>query len=229
MTHIMENGNFDLVSFRALYSEGKNILTNKIYEHRMANQNSDKVLFQPDLGLYVLRPGKNLYNYIVKDNYLWNKCIKTKLYQNALNNLGKKRFSRYMIYEEDRAIIYVLFNISKSIKYISKYGILIILTLGSVTKRRYPINEYFFSKLYFVDIVIDFSKETYENKKILVYLITHLLSMPKSNDFDNFDKINKNLFISCLNRIFNNNFISKEDKLEIKKKIKNNSLKKLFF
>ena len=41
-----------------------------------------------------------------------------------------------MRFEEDRAVIYALFNIAESLKYVGKYGILQIRTHGSMTRRK---------------------------------------------------------------------------------------------
>ena len=172
MINIITQGKFDFISFKAIKTyASKNILNNKIKEHKLANKNVNQILYQPKLGLYPLSPGKKLGTYKINDNYLWNKCIKTKIYRRALKEITKIRFSRYMVYEEDRLIVYVLFNIAESMKYLEKYGILIISRRGSMTRRIYKTKkEYFLCKLYFVDIVIDFSKKSFSNAKVLVYL-----------------------------------------------------------
>jgi hypothetical protein len=33
--------------------------------------------------------------------YIFSRCIRTKIYKKALNKLGKERYSRYMLLEED--------------------------------------------------------------------------------------------------------------------------------
>ena len=217
MINIISLGNFDFISFKAISTyTSKNISNNRVRDRRSANSNFNKILYQPELGLYPLSPGKKLGSYIIKDNFLWNKCITAKIYRKVLDKITKIRFSRYMIYEEDRLIVYALFNFAESMKYLEKYGILIISRKGSMTRRVYKTKKaYFLSKLYYVDIVIDFSKNSFYNKKVLVHLIIHLLKMLKFNRFDKLEKNDKKLIISCINRCLNNKYVSKEDKEKI--------------
>ena len=35
--------------------------------------------------------------YFIEDNFLWNKCIKTSVYQKGLNLFGEERYKRFMI------------------------------------------------------------------------------------------------------------------------------------
>ena len=115
--------------------------------------------------------------YRVVENFLWSKCIKTDIYKIALKKIGKERYSRYMRYEEDRTVLYVLFNIAESIKFVGKYGILQTRTRGSMTRRNSKNKklEMFICKLYFADIVIDFNKEAFENRRLLSYINYYLL------------------------------------------------------
>ena len=62
-------------------------------------------------------------NYLgLQDNFLWNKCIKTEIYQKGLNLFGENRYKRYMIFHEDYIIVLILFNVAESYKYLNKYG-----------------------------------------------------------------------------------------------------------
>ena len=75
------------------------------------------------MGDYPIRPTDKLGTYNLSDVYLWNKCISTKLYQKALNKLGEERYSRFMLAGEDVLVVFVMFNIAESFKFIGKYGI----------------------------------------------------------------------------------------------------------
>ena len=217
MINITNFGNFDFISFKAISTfNSDNVSNNIIYDYTDANNNLIQILYQPQLGLHPLRPGKTFDTYIVEDNYLWNKCIKAKIYRKVLKAITKNRFSRYMVYEEDRLINYVLFNFAERMKYLEKYGILIFFRKGSMTRRKYKRKKkYFLSKLYYADIIIEFSKKSFLNKKVIVHLIIYLLNMLKFNRFEKLDESNKNLFISCINRCLSNKYIKKEDKKKI--------------
>ena len=217
--NIARKGGFDIVSFKCIFSSyGKNILTNNIRENYYNFHYDNKVLFQPELGLYPVRPGAQLGSYKVIENYIWSKCIKTKVYQTSLNKIGKDRYSRYMIFEEDRTVLYVLFNIAESIKFLGKYGILQISTKGSVTRSHKKYTQRFQCMLFFADIVIDFNKETIESRKLLIYIITFLIQNPALKIISE-SNYNKKLFISCVNRILNYKCISTHDKDEIRKRL----------
>lgn len=71
-------------------------------------------------------------------------------------------------------------------------------------------------ELYVLDTAIDFTKDNFENKKLLIYLITHLMKRPNLKETFETNEENKKLFISCLNKILNDECISKENKEEIK-------------
>jgi hypothetical protein len=115
--------------------------------------------------------------------------------------MGKEKYSRYMRFEEDRAVLYALFNVAESIKFVGKYGILQIKTHGSMTRRRKKRLEIFLCKLYFADIVIDFNKETIQSRRLLVYIY------------------NLKLFISCVDRVLNYKYVSDNDKIIIRKSL----------
>ena len=214
MINIILLGNFDFISFNVIITyKIKNILNSKIKEFKFANNNFNRILFKPELELYPLKPGNKLGNYIVKDNFLWNKCIKAKLYKKVLKKIKENKFSRFMIYEEDRLIIYVLYNFAESMKFVKKYGILKIRNEGSITRKSYmKSKEYFLSILYFADIIIDLSKNSLPNRKVLVYIMSYLLYLLNFNCFDKLNAYDKKIFISCLNRIISNKYVSFEDK-----------------
>ena len=50
------------------------------------------------------------------------KCFKAEIYKEAINKIGEETYSRYMDYDEDILINYVIFQIAKSMKYVEKYA-----------------------------------------------------------------------------------------------------------
>ena len=220
ITNIANRKNFDIIEFKGIASSyNQNILNNKIKEYLFTQHVSNKVLYQPELGLFPLIPGKRLGSFLIRDSTLCNKCIKSKIYQKTLNKIGKDRYSRYMILDEDRTIIYSLFNIAESMKYVQKYGILIIPVIGSTTRRVHKFSEIFLYKLYFCDIAITFSKDSYESRKPIVYLMIYLLDNNFLREIAKSNEYNKKLIISCINRVLYYNYISDEEKKEIRKRV----------
>ena len=222
ITNIADKGNFDLISYNVIYSfGGTNIFTNRMTDKLTSFHRSNQVLFQPELAKYPFRPGRTLGNYYIIDSYIWNKCVKAKIYKRMLKKVGKTRYSRYMKFEEDRTDVYALFNIAESIKYLSKFGYLLIKTSGSSTNSIHAKNEIFICILYFVDISIDFTRKTFENSNLLVYLITFLMKLPEFKSVYYSNEYNKKLINSCIDRILNNKYISVEYKKEIRKRALN--------
>ena len=220
ITNIAEKGGFDLVGYRIIFSTfGLNILQSHISEYYFSDHVNNKVLYQPELGLYPLRPGKSFDNYDIKDVFLWNKCIKTNVYQTALNKVGEKRYSRYMLAHEDVVATCFLFNTAESMKYIGKYGILHKYTGGSASFRRFPEKDWNRFNLYLTDIAIDFTKDTFDSRRLLVYLIISILEKKTLKETLQENENNKELFNSCLNKILNMKYISNEDKEEIRKRV----------
>ena len=111
MTNIADKGDFDIIGFKALSASiSSNNLPIHAFEAYYQGQTNNQVLFQPELGLYPLRNGTKYGEYHIYDVYLWNKCIKTDVYQIALNKVGVERYSRHMLIHEDVVETCFLFN-----------------------------------------------------------------------------------------------------------------------
>ena len=124
--------------------------------------------------MYPIRTGKKPGTYGLFDIFLWGKCIKTQIYQKALNKLGSQRYSRFMIRYEDIVTNYMICNTAESLIYVEKYGIYHIVRSGSGTsvgKKKVSRN---INLLYLIDIVIDFSLDYPNNKKLAAYLIINI-------------------------------------------------------
>jgi glycosyltransferase involved in cell wall biosynthesis len=227
ITNIADKGNFDIVEFKGIMSllSDDDILNRRIRDISHSDHELNLVLFQPKLGAFPFTEkkkkdgGYNGYNIITV--FLWGKCIKTKIYQKALNKFGKERYSRYMIRHEDIVAIYILFNTAESYKFVGKYGIFHIHRGDSASKKidRIEINLY---NLYFTDAVLDFSQNISKNKNLEISLVISLLDNNKLYEILKYRDFNYNLklFISCLDRILNSKYILDNKKNEIKSKIK---------
>ena len=155
ITTIAIKDNIDITEFRGILMKGKNFLDTTIENIHFTNHKLNNILNQPDLGDYPIKPifsKKGIY-YKLKDVYLWNKCIKTIIYRNALNYLGEKKYSRFMLAHEDLLIIFILFNIAKSFKFVGKFGICHFSRFGSAfgqTDRwQHHLKELLFNRNYY--------------------------------------------------------------------------------
>ena len=216
--NIANKDDFDIVEFKCIFTHGLgnlkgNDLVNVMFSYHKVNLE----LKQPELGYFPIQPKNATEGYFIEDNYLWNKCIKTSIYQKGLNLIGEERYKRFVIMNEDLIIVVLLFNIAESFKFVGKYGVLNIPNSGGHAEGQIIYNKY---EVYVLDVMVDFSKDVIENKKIIVRYTIKLLKS------DNFiftlkDDDVKKLFKSILDRIYKCKLISDEDK----NKIKNLSMK----
>ena len=220
ITKVADKGDFDIVEFKGIFSlrGGSNLLENRIQDTYFSGHKLNLVMFQPELGNYPIRPGNELGEFDIYDVYLWTRCIKTKVYQKALNKLGEERYSRFMLIHEDIVATCILFNTAESYKFIGKYGVFHIQRQGSaswISLWDVENNKYM---IYVLDVVIDFTRETIENKKLLVYLIIYLFNQSRMEKTLESNEYIYKLFISCLDRILDSKYISDEYKNEIRKR-----------
>ena len=216
--NIADKDSFDIVEFRCINSVGfSNINNNILRDVMFTNHPLNLVLTQPELGFFPIQPKNETGEISIEDNYLWNKCIKTTIYQKALNLFGEQRYSRFMTFNEDLIIVVLLFNVAESFKFIGKYGVLNVPNSGGGGTNQVTMNLY---EMYILDTMIDFSKEFQKNKKIIVQYTIKLLGRERFDETLK-DEENKKLFKSILDKIYECKLISQEDKDEIKKRSTN--------
>ena len=141
--------------------------------------------------------------------------FKGETYKKALNYIGKKKYSRYMIANEDCVATFILLNTANSYKYISKYGIYNIVRHGSAISlniEKQLLNDV--KELYFADIILDFEKNTTTFKNIIPVVTFNVLNLKLLEKAINNNK-NKKILYSLLDRVLNLDYISNETKNKI--------------
>ena len=154
---INKNIECDIVGFKAVQAES---YLDDIYEMkdlRNYKYKNNLTVLQPELSIWLI---SKYSKFEPHDVTIWGKIIKTNIYINAINLLGKKRYSTYMSWAEDTSMNHVIFNIANSFKFIDKYGIF---HLNNNTTASYTqsINNHFFGELFLTDIIYDFSKQNH--------------------------------------------------------------------
>ena len=177
ITFIADKGNFDIVEFKGMQTRQKgNKIFNKLEDTNWGNHKLNLVLFQPELGDYSLRASKKMGDYDKYDVYLWNKCIKTKIYQEALDKMGEDRYSRFMLAHEDVVGVFFLFNTAQSFKFVGKYGIFHIQSeqtaFGKTTQIVHDLKH-----IYLLDVVLEFSHNTNEHRKLIPNILIKVLKL----------------------------------------------------
>ena len=202
-----EQGGYDIVEFNAVrgYSYIPHILDmiDDIYHDNPNNL----VLHQPELGFHsIIKNGKFESNSI----HIWGKCLKSSIYKKAVNIIGKKRYSHYMTWAEDTSVVFLLFNIAESFKFISKYGVFHLMSTKTACYTE-SIENILFGELYLLDIMYDFSKNNYEAKKYIKLKALEIRQLSFFNTAIN-KKSNKEYLKNILKKIINCKYINLEDK-----------------
>ena len=161
---------FDIVGFNAVKAKSyfDNIYNMKdISNYKYKN---NLIVLQPELSIWLISiNGK----FCPHDVTLWGKIIKTKLYINAINLLGKNRYSTYISWAEDTSMNYVIFNIANNFKFIHKYGIFHLVSHYTASYTQ-PINNHFFGELFLTEIIFDFSNNN-QNKIFSAFSVLFIL------------------------------------------------------
>ena len=220
--NIANKGNFDIIIFNLICTDLKpDVYTTNIFLSALEiNNKPNLVLYQPELGYTAISPSDNIEFPFVKEIFVRPKCIKTKIYKEALNKYGEQRCLRYMLADEDILSNYILFNTAKVAKYVPKYGYLYLNNENSFSKTQKDRVKFTIYRIYLFDAMIDFSLNLANNKKVLVNFILFILNNRYLRDALNSDDYNNNLFISCLDRFFNCSLISDEHKNLVVKRVK---------
>jgi hypothetical protein len=197
---------FDIIEFKILYVFKNNITIDigNIYYRK------SYTLSQPELGVYPISKNGTfkLNGYII-----WNKCIKTDLYKKAVNILGKDRYSYFISWNEDVIIIFIIFNLAQSYKFINKHGILHIISKSSASKTQ-SINNKFFGDIFLLDVLFDFSKNT-SDKNYAAFQASLIIKKYKSKKSIKREYISYFKFI--LKKLIKSQYITEKNKQNLKR------------
>ena len=196
-----EKTNFDIISFSFIDIEYKDLYEN-INEMRdgYTSHLPDGLIFkQPELPYFPFFRNKR-YNYI--DVNIWGKIYRAEKYKEAFNLLGKERYNVYNAFNEDQIALFAICIVSKSYKYIKKYGIFHTIGHPSALGRAKIVNTQKM-QIFFTEEIFDLSKK--ENKK-------YGLFMAISFKFKNLNEDNKLYLKAVLKKILECQYI--EEKLK---------------
>ena len=222
ISNIADKGDFDIVVFEVIISTllpdaYSTAFGRDIYKkERIPNM----VKYQPELGYYPIQPKPSKTEINLIEVLINGRCVKSKIYKEAIHRLGEEAYSRFMDYDVDIITNYAIFQTAKSMKYVTKYGYIYVQRQGSITKRILDKVKLLVYRIYMLDTLIRLSQDTIKHKEILVNLLNYLLGRQELKDALNTNDYNKNIFNSCVERILNCKYISDENKKEIRNKTK---------
>ena len=168
-------------------------------------------LEQPELGIWMIKfKGK----FLVHNNMIWDKCIKSSIYKKAVDLLGIQRYSNFLSWAEDTCINFIIFNLAKNFKYVYKYGILHFKSnyTASLTQ---SVDTKLFGEIFFLDVIYDFSRNNTEEKN---FIIGQALYINKRYNITKFNNSSNSYYLKyVLKKIMNCNYLSKLNRRKIKK------------
>ena len=205
-----KKGNFDIVGFNAIrgpnYKPRISEMENDIYHDNPDNL----ILNQPELGIHsITKYGK----YEINNIHIWGKCIKTKIYINTINALGAKRYKEFMSWAEDTSMVFALFNIANSYKFISKYGVFHLMSSKTACYTQ-PDENKLFGEIFLLDTLFDFSKNDFQTKK---YVVIKAIEISKINFFQKaiINTKNRKYLNYVIKKIIECKYISNIDKKKV--------------
>ena len=170
-------------------------------------------LEQPELSTWMIKfKGK----FLVHNNMIWDKCMKSSLYKKAVNILGYKRFSKFLIWAEDASMNFVIFNLARNFKYVYKYGIMHYKGNSTATFRQSPEIRVF-GEIFFLDVIYEFSRNNIEDKNLIVGQALYI-----------YDRYNITTFIKSHNSYYLKSVLNKLIKCEYLSKLNIKRLKRQF-
>ena len=214
LTKEAESKNYDIVGFKAIqagsYDSSIIFMRDSCHMH-----NNNFTIYQPQLSLFgIQRNGK----FEVYDLHIWSKCINSIIYKNALNKLGEGIYNQFIVSSEDIVMVFSLFNIANTYRYITKIGI-----FRYVRPRSASGSMNYEHKLYvqilFLDIIFNFTKNTFEDKKFAFYKAVQLRNS-KSYTNSAFNDINIKYLNEVIKKLLSSEYISEKNKKKLKKMFK---------
>ena len=190
-----EKTNFDIIVFHSVFS-------NK-YFPKLDDLVSGPYFHEHYLTLY--QP--ELARFIQNDVLVWTKSIKTIIYQKAVEIMGKKRYSNYLSWAEDSSIMFIIFNVARSLRYLRKYGVFHIEAKFCASFSQ-GIDKIIFGEIFLSNIIFDFARK--KDKKIVMHFISFIA---KRREFG----IHKEYLKNLLNKIIKSRYITLKNKEEIKR------------
>ena len=118
---ITQKKKYDIIGFKAVNVKSYSEKITKIEDLFNYVFPDNLIVLQPELKTWLFRIGEKINPH---DITIWGKIFKSKVYINAINLLGEKKYSIYMSWAEDFSMNFIIFNIAESFIFSHKYGIM---------------------------------------------------------------------------------------------------------
>ena len=206
---IAEENDFDIVEFKSVISKKYNASIEEMKDGGLYNHPHNLIMHQPELGLF---PISRFGSYIRNDLTIREKCVKTEVYKKAINELGVKKYSKKVIWADDASIVFIIFNIAQSFKYVRKYGIFHLETNYNYNKLTFHKKTY--GEIFLIDIVFEFLKNNSDKN----YAVYQALDSAQKTFFNvRYSKKNSIFLKSVIKKILSCQYITEENKKKLRK------------
>ena len=196
------NTNYDIISFKSLFYYNPN----KILDDYFTRIRDNLTVFQPELGIFHMN-GSIIPNNIV----IWGKLIKNEIFKKAVNMLGEEKYTKYINWNEDTSIFFVVSQVAQSFKFIEKYGIMRFLSIGnSSSGQKKEIKM--IGEIFLVEVILDFSKNIDKNRAA-----KRIKNLKQSNNFVLSNNKTKEYFQKVMTKILRDENIEEYYKNELRK------------
>jgi len=201
-----EKGKYDIISFMEVEGEDYYINFKDMKDGSCTYHPNNLIVHQPELKYYTLFKEKE---FSVVDIQIWGKLFKTKVYKNAINLLGKKRYSVFNVLNEDMIGLFSICNIAKSYKYIRKYGLFHFISNSTASKKASK-EHYMNMEIFFCDVIFDLSIDKSKNYAAII-----AIRLRKMFFFPLLNIKTKEYLFYVLNKIIKNKFVEEKYKKQI--------------
>ena len=206
-----KNDNLDVIGFLTVDTWNYTIKISQMKDIYTYLYPDEFYLEQPELSTWMIKFNNN---FLVHNNMIWDKCIKTSIYKESVNLFGISRYSKFISWTEDTSMNFIIFNMAKNFKYIHKYGIFHFRS-NSTASLRQSIDSKIYGEIFFFDVLYDFSKNDSENKNLIIGQAFYIYNRYNINKFN---KDTNSLFLKfVLHKIIRNNYVNKFNKRKLKK------------
>jgi len=203
-----EKENFDIISFMFIDIKDLYGTINEMRDGLKAIKKDVLIVKQPELSYF---PFFRDERYRFVDVSIWGKLYRSEKYKEAVNLLGEERYSVYNAFNEDQIALFAICIVSKSYKYVRKYGLFHTIGHKSALNRA-KIKHIHKMKIFFIEEIFDLSKN--ENKK-------YGLFMALSFNLNNLNEDNNLYLKKVLTKILKCKYIEEKLKQKLAKKYKN--------
>lgn len=198
-----ENSKYDIISFMEVEGRDYYIKIEDMKDGICTHYPNKLIVHQPELSYYTLFKNNE---FSVVDIQIWGKLFKAKVYKNAVNLLGIKKYSVFNALNEDMIGLFSICNVAKSYKYLRKYGLFHFIS-NSTASQIASKEHYMNMEVFFCDVIFDLSKVS--SKKYAAIIAINLRT--KSFFSLSHDKTKRYLFY-VLKKIMNSKFIEEKYK-----------------